>query len=64
MSEGGRTFKEKIAIDITKGTETFLIFLKKKKSLLPTSRKGLLSFIYYVFSRFFCTRLLLLFFKV
>ena len=31
MSEGGRTFKEKIAIDITKGTETFLIFLKKKK---------------------------------
>ena len=32
MSEGGRTFKEKIAIDITKGTETFLIFLKKKKA--------------------------------
>ena len=31
MSEGGRTFKKKIAIDITKGTETFLIFLKKKK---------------------------------
>ena len=38
MSEGGRTFKEKIAIDITKGTETFLIFLKKKKSFEPTSR--------------------------
>ena len=32
MSEGGRTFKKKIAIDITKGTETFLIFLKKKKT--------------------------------